>query len=439
MGDIERAVPTENDPLNTGRSSSSSSSSSSSEPNSARPHHHHHHHHRNHKSQNVSVLGVIGVALTVCLFFFGSFMYIASSNSGSSPSARKYAEKVMIEKEIMLFGDSLVGVPETEYHMGESLEKEIEKAHPDYDAVISISFGNGGTASDLSSRVDEEVLNRKSTPNPPNALIISLDTDDVDADDEDKAHQVRSRYAEKLDAVLGKVKNKIKYVALSGPTLKGEKKDEDKKLDAYEEINQKLTKKHDVAYINLREKFLAEDNGYDGEAGHLTKDGERPEMKDEDIIEKAFKDQILSWDELFSGPTTRVNNFHAPPSLETLIKSLKAQHSHAECVKQAGEQRCEQLEKAMKAANELHMNTIQLESGEEIAFEDEEDVKTDPKSGEEVEEAIEMDRETHGTFKNVDYQKVKDLVKEEDRAAAEKLAEMKKDKKKNSKKLKSMK
>lgn len=350
----------------------------------------------------------------------------------------------MVEKEIMLFGDSLIGVPDTEYHMGESLEKDIEKAHPDYDTVISISFGNGNTASDLYSRVDEDVLNRKSTPNPPNAVIILFDSDAADVEEGDNADKVRSRYAEKLDALLSKVKDKVKYVALSGPILDGEEKEgnneQDGKLDAYEDINKKIAKKHDVAYIDLRAKFQAEENGYDNEAGHLTQDGEHPKRKGEEIIEEAFKDQILSWKGLYTGPTTRVNNFKAPPSLKTLINSLKAEHSHEECVRQAGEKKCEELEKKMKAAQALHLKTTnQLQSGEEVSLEDLKDGASDRKADEEIEEAIEMDKETHGTFKNINMKEVKEHVKEHMDNAEMHLSEEKKSTKNKAKNLKSKK
>ena len=439
MGDVERAEtePLYSDPLNSDRSSSSSSSS---DPDSARHHHHHHHHHKK-LHHGVSFVGIIGVATAVCLVFFGSYMYISTSEDANSPTAKKYSEEKIMEKEIMLFGDSLVGVPDTEYHMGEGLEKDIEKVHPEYDTVISISFGNGNTASDLYSRVDEDVLNRKSTPNPPQAVIILFDSDAADVDEGENADDIRSRYAEKLDALLGKVRARVDYVALSGPILDGEKKEgeneKDDKLDAYENINKKLAKKHDIAYIDLRAEFLSNDKGFDQEQGHLTQDGEHPKRKGEEIIEDAFRKQILSWNGLWTGPTTRLINFKAPASLKTLIKSLETQHSHEECVRQADEKKCDELEKAMKEAKEMHLDTIKLENGEEIALEDEMSVATDKNAEEEVEEAIEIDRETHGTFKNVNFDRVKEKVKEDEEMADKQLA--KESKQKNSKKSKAKK
>jgi hypothetical protein len=215
-------------------------------------------------------------------------------------------------------------------------------------------------------------------------------------------------------------------VALSGPILDGEKKEgeneKDDKLDAYENINKKLAKKHDIAYIDLRAEFLSNDKGFDQEQGHLTQDGEHPKRKGEEIIEDAFRKQILSWNGLWTGPTTRLINFKAPASLKTLIKSLETQHSHEECVRQADEKKCDELEKAMKEAKEMHLNTIKLENGEEIALEDEMSVATDKNAEEEVEEAIEIDRETHGTFKNVNFDRVNEKVKEDEEMADKELA-----------------
>ena len=426
MGDMERAAPTENDPLNTDRSSSSSSSSTG--PDSAR------HHHHQKSREGISLFGVIGVALAVCLVFLGSFMYISSSQS-SSPTTSRYGKEALITKEIMLFGDSLLGVPDSEYKIGESLENDIEQAHPEYDTVISISVGSGNTAFDQFNRIDDDVLNRKSKPNPPQAMIILMDSQIVDVSEVDAVNEIRSNYNKKLDELLGKVKSRVQYVALAGPVLKGEQKDHaaGENLDMYEEVRKGLAKKHDVAYIDLREKLQA-----GGESGHTARDGETSRRKAE-IIEEALKDQILSWEGLFTGPTKLLNNFKAPPSLKTLIKSLQAKQSHAECVRQAGEKKCLALEKAMKAANEQHLSTIKLESGEEIALEDEVDTKSDPKSKQDVEEAIEMDRETQGTFKNVDYEKVKERVKEDENEAAAELSKKKKKEKvkKNSKTLRS--
>lgn len=318
MSDLESA-PTESSPLNQTPSSSSEGGG-----------HHHHHRHSPRKEKKKEPLSIVVLAsccLGIALFFIGSYSYFVLDNGGEGTSADRYDIQDLVTREIMLFGDSFIGVPDTEYKMGEQLEFDVEKAKPDYDAVISISFGNGDTAKDLYSRVDEDVINRKDHPNPPDALIVLFDTDATEVNEEGQSDVFKEQYENKLDELMTKLVGKVKYVALAGPILKEGGNAEDKKLDAYEAINKKVSSKHEVAYIPLREKFLAEEDG------HPTQDGQHPKRAGEEIIEKAFYKQILSWDGLWTGPTKRVTNFKAPESLDTLVKSLKAKNAFAECIK----------------------------------------------------------------------------------------------------------
>lgn len=357
---------------------------------------------------------LVSCFVAIALFFVGSYSYFILDSGGEGASADKYDTKELVTKEIMLFGDSLIGVPATEYKMGEMLEADIEKAKPDYDAAISISFGNGDTAKDLYSRVDEDVLNRKDHPHVPNAIIVLFDTDAADVNEEGQSEVFRKQYENKLDALMTKLVDKIEYVALAGPILKGEKKEgenvEDNKLDAYEAINKKVSSKHKVAYIPLREKFQAEEDGYDQEAGHLTQDGQHPKRAGEEIIEEAFKKQILSWDGLWSGETTRLTKFDAPESLETLVKSLRAKNAHEECIKRESESKCKELEAKMKLAEDEHLNVLSSENGMYIPKV--KDETEEPVIEEAVDEAIEEVKETDGNMKNINYSEVKEKVHE---------------------------
>ena len=264
-----------------------------------------------------------------------------------------------VEKEIMLFGDSLIGVPTHEYQMGEKLESDLESANPDYDTVISVSFGNGNTAFELYDRVDEDVLSRDDFDAPPKAVVILFDTDAADEPDGGK-DEYKENYKEKLSALLQKLKAKIDYVALAGPILKGEYKenDIDPKLDEYEEMNKEIAKSHNVDYIPLRDMFQDAENGYDKKSGHLTQDGQHPTEKGAEIIEKAFKKQILSWNGLYSGPsrTNEPSKFELSQSMEKLVSSLKASASYSTCVESIGKTECSDLAVAMEAAEQEYAN-----------------------------------------------------------------------------------
>jgi hypothetical protein len=92
---------------------------------------------------------VIGFTIWL-LFISATLAYSAATKSGRI----SFLEQPKSHREVMLFGDSLIGVPNFNFHMGDSIEKSLRKSHPDYDVHVSISADNGNCVKDLLDRVD---------------------------------------------------------------------------------------------------------------------------------------------------------------------------------------------------------------------------------------------------------------------------------------------
>lgn len=314
------------------------------------------------KEAKVSVLTLSMIILLICLSLFGVFKLNYDDSTGTPSTFYDDIDADLLPREIMLFGDSLVGVPDEKYNMGEELEKDVEKKKKEFDVTISVSSEGGNKAQDLYNRVDSDVIHRHDKASPPNAVIVLFDSDAADVDEGDKADVIRESYEEKLDALLGKLTAKVRYVALSGPILDGERKEgdneKDDQLDAYEKINKKVSLKHQVAYIDLRKEFQHEENGYSSDEGHLTVDGEHPKAKGTEIIEKAFLKQILSWEGLWSKSIQSLLNYKAPEYLKSKIDELQARYDHNSCVESLGAKGCEEYARIIKEKHQAHLDVL---------------------------------------------------------------------------------
>ena len=74
----------------------------------------------------------------------GCLALITSSFSDDGGTTRMF--EVKPTREIMLFGDSLVGVSEEKYHIAEHLQDNLEDAHSNFDITVSTSANNGNCA-----------------------------------------------------------------------------------------------------------------------------------------------------------------------------------------------------------------------------------------------------------------------------------------------------
>lgn len=315
---------------------------------------------------SLGVLGIILAAVSLCMFgVYASTTSMFDKSEIYKAYQSKYTNDAdIVGREIMLFGDSLVGVSNEKYDMGKELEKDVKLKKSDFDITIAISAESGDKARDLYVRVEEDVIHRKSKESAPDAIIVLFDSDAADVWEGDKSVEIRQDYEDKLDGLVSKLTDAIDYVALSGPILDGEKKDglneKDSQLDAYEAINKKIAKRHNLDYISLRELFQQSEDGYDEDQGHLTMDGERPKKGGESIIEAAFLKQITgsSWDGLWKGAKTRLINYHAPAYLESKIDHIEATAKHKACVEANGASACADLEKQAQEKLAVHLDVV---------------------------------------------------------------------------------
>merc|ERR1711998_188478 len=205
-----------------------------------------------------------------------------------------------------LFGDSLVGVSESKYRIGEDIAKELENKHSEYEVYVSTSGENGNCAKDLLKRVDKDVINRSGEDHAPDAVIILFDSDAADVESADE-ESTQKMYKATLSELVEKVKHNVDYVALAGPILFGELKkgrnERDEIMDDYDDINQMIADKYEIPYIPLRRYFFeAEKKSVHAEEqkeGKLTVDGEHPLHPGEEIIEEHLLKQILAWKQLW--------------------------------------------------------------------------------------------------------------------------------------------
>merc|ERR1711871_122006 len=242
--------------------------------------------------QVVAVSSFVSTTLWL-LALAGCLALITSSFSDNGGMTRMF--EVKPSREIMLFGDSLVGVSEDKYHIAEHLEDNLEDSHSDFEITVSTSASNGNCARDLLKRVEADVLNRPGE-NPPDGVVILFDSDAADVD-------TAERYKKTLSSLIGKITKKVDYVALAGPILDGELKEgrneKDDILNDYEDINIAVSKEYNIDYIPLREYFFAHEkkseHAEEQDSGKLTVDGEHPLHDGADIIQENIQKTVMKW------------------------------------------------------------------------------------------------------------------------------------------------
>lgn len=204
------------------------------------------------------------------------------------------------QREIVLFGDSLIGVSDSTYGLSEELQHAVQDEKTNVEVFIHASAKGGDTATTLSARLDSDVLARHGQA-PPDGVIILFDSD---AADEDNAAEswYKDEYKIKLKGMISKILEKVHYVALSGPILFGELPEgenyKDDLLDEYEQMNKEIAEEYNIDFIELRHMFYRNEptsgDSVEMKSGKLTRDGEHPLRKGYEIIKSQFLKTILS-------------------------------------------------------------------------------------------------------------------------------------------------
>ena len=258
------------------------------------------------ESSSSSLKGVISViSVAFWLVIVAASLVVVSMNSRRSSFINFLDTRP--QREILLFGDSLIGVSDSTYGLSYELENAVQDKKDDVQVFVHSSAKGGDTAFTLSARLDEDVLIREGQT-PPDGVIILFDSDA--ADEENAPLQwYKDEYRAKLKNMISKIQEKVHYVALSGPILFGEMPDgenaKDDLLNEYEQMNKEIASQHGIDFIELRQKFFSEepkdDNSQKIRSGKLTRDGEHPVRKGYEIIKSEFLATILSsrWEGLF--------------------------------------------------------------------------------------------------------------------------------------------
>jgi len=192
---------------------------------------------------------------------------------------------------IILFGDSLIDVPSTEYQMHIDLLHRIQNKYPTLKFEILSSGMNGNYLLDLKKRLCDDVLLKH-----PEAVIMYWDSD-VNRNSEYNYDS----YKYNLIDMIKVLKKQVKYLAISGPCLIGElsngsnKKDID--INRYRDINKTICREYNITYLDIREQFLIADElkGWNKTYGYLTFDGEHPTRVGSKIEEDLFYNQLEQW------------------------------------------------------------------------------------------------------------------------------------------------
>ena len=158
------------------------------------------------KTNNKFKLVSSNILFIVCILLISSvFAYVSITKN--STFSNFFESKPT--KEVVLFGDSLIGVPNHLYDLAPELEKMIEKERSRTDMIITASAANGNTVTDLLKRVDKDVLERPNKTPPPDGIIVLFDSDacnDLDANDD---AAVLTEYKGNLERLINKLQSKI--------------------------------------------------------------------------------------------------------------------------------------------------------------------------------------------------------------------------------------
>ena len=165
------------------------------------------------------------------------------------------------EREILLMGDSLLGLPSVQFQLGERLKKYLTDKHRNFKISVNMQTSPGARAASMRDKLLKKLNDRRDAKHPPpEAIIIYWDSDLVDIDDPSNP-KVKELYIRNLIGLLKIAQSEITYVAVAGPSFsknRGELPEEWIKEDTYETyvmIHQAVARLLRVEHINTRRKF----------------------------------------------------------------------------------------------------------------------------------------------------------------------------------------
>lgn len=120
---------------------------------------------------------------------------------------------------------------------------------------------------------------------------------------------LRKHYVGNVTKVIRKIAARGRHLAVAGPGVLGESglgiwtkaaldqfRNRVKMLDAYTAINQEITGKRNISYINVRAEYLKKIPKYQCyKSGCLTVDGEHQNQRGTDLVSKLFAADLKLW------------------------------------------------------------------------------------------------------------------------------------------------
>jgi lysophospholipase L1-like esterase len=184
-------------------------------------------------------------------------------------------------ERVVFVGDSLVNRSDRDHGLLDQVRRAIAGSHPGTALDLVNAGVNGDCIADIRARLTEDVLALR-----PAAVVLYWDSDAADVEDAGAspagARALRAVYEQNLSAVLAALGGTAPHVIVAGPTLLGERphglNPKDAVLDAYAEINRRLSHEYHATWIDTRRAAFhwlrANPPERPRDSGQLTEDGE---------------------------------------------------------------------------------------------------------------------------------------------------------------------
>jgi lysophospholipase L1-like esterase len=202
---------------------------------------------------------------------------------------------------IVFVGDSLVHRSADDHGLLTRIREILAQRHPNQTIEVVDAGVNGNRIADIRERLGQDVLDLH-----PDAVVLYWDSDVSDVDEttltSNDRWTLRAAYEADLRTVCSRLLASGAYVAMSGPTLIGERphrrNGKDAQLDAYRAINRRVASNLKVVYIDTRRAFFQgrpRGTPPDVSRGVLTEDGEHLNARGVGIVESLFVRALDGW------------------------------------------------------------------------------------------------------------------------------------------------
>jgi lysophospholipase L1-like esterase len=212
-------------------------------------------------------------------------------------------------ERIVFVGDSLVNRSDRDHGLLARVQAVLGRSQPGVPLDCVNAGVNGDRIADIRARLAQDVVALH-----PAAVVLYWDSDAADGEDEAEKPQrrtaLRQAYEQNLAAVLTTLHETTHHVIVTGPTLYGERphgqNSKDHVLDAYAEINRRLSHLHGATWLDTRGAahhwLHTNRQGRDGDGPRLTEDGEHLNQTGSDLVADELAAALGRWLSHRSGP-----------------------------------------------------------------------------------------------------------------------------------------